>query len=201
MPARERAKRGATFTAGARLRHVFSARKDSAQRGEFFRRVPLHEMLAAVDEVQVEPGVELHRERGAFCGMAASLFRKSAEAATALAEPLPERLRFSLRFLLVAAARASALEERPEILPVLIAVARPQHGRRDQGLVEEALLEEPARIFQSGFGAAPSSPSAASGFPRPGRGGSRLPVPSTTTPGTRSPCSRARLTAMRPDCE
>src|SRR5258707_5773013 len=28
----------------------------SAQRGEFFRRVPLDQVLAAVDEVQIEPG-------------------------------------------------------------------------------------------------------------------------------------------------
>src|SRR5947208_4855694 len=45
--------------------------KRSAQRGEFFRRVPLDEMLAAIDEVQIEAGVEPHRERRAFRGVAA----------------------------------------------------------------------------------------------------------------------------------
>src|SRR5258708_6352983 len=45
----------------------------AAERGEFFRGVPLDEMLAAADEVQVELGVELGRERGAFRGMAAVL--------------------------------------------------------------------------------------------------------------------------------
>ena len=47
--------------------------KRAAERGEFFRGVPLDEMLAAADEVQVEPGVELDRERGALRGMAAVL--------------------------------------------------------------------------------------------------------------------------------
>src|SRR6266704_2820122 len=109
-------------------------------------------MLAAVDQAQVEAGVELHRERGAFRGMAAVLSSvDQPKRRPHLAEPLPERLRFSLRLLPVAAARAPALEERPEILSRAHAVARLQHGRRDQGLVEEALLEEPARIFQSGF--------------------------------------------------
>src|SRR6266581_23788 len=124
----------------------------SAQRGEFFRGVPLDEMLAAVDEVQVEPGVEPHRERRAFSGMAAVLSSvDQPKRRRHLAEPLPERLRLSLRFLLLAAARARALEERLEILSRAHAVARAQRGRRDQGLVEEVFLQEPARIFQSGF--------------------------------------------------
>src|SRR6266853_1840693 len=94
----------------------------SAQRGEFFRRVAA--VLSSVDQ----PKGRLH-----------------------LAEPLPERLRFSLRFLPVAAARARPLEERPEILSRAHAVARLQRGRRDRGPVEDALLQEPARIFQRGF--------------------------------------------------
>src|SRR5207247_7848715 len=123
--------------------------KRSAQRGEFFRRVPLDEMLAAIDEVQIEAGVEPHRERRAFRGVAAVLSSvDQAKRRPHLAEPPPERLRFSPRFLLPAAARAGALEERPEILSRAHAVARPQHCRRDQGFVEETLLEEPARIFQ-----------------------------------------------------
>src|SRR6266581_1770659 len=119
----------------------------SAQRGEFFRGVPLDEMLAVVDEVQIEPGVELHRERGAFRGVAAVLSSvDQPKRRLHLAEPLPERLRSLLRFLPVAAARASALEERPEILSRAHALARLQRCRRDQGLVEEALLQDPARV-------------------------------------------------------
>src|SRR5258708_24609982 len=43
----------------------------AAERGEFFRGVPLDEMLAAADEVQGGVGGELGRERGAFPGRAA----------------------------------------------------------------------------------------------------------------------------------
>src|SRR4029077_16489344 len=82
----------------------------SAQRGEFFRRVPLDQVLAAVDEVQIEPGVELDCERGAFLGVAAVLSSvEQPGGRPPLAEPLPERLRFSLRFLPVAE-RARPLE-------------------------------------------------------------------------------------------
>src|SRR2546422_1441885 len=81
----------------------------SAQRGEFFRGVPLDEMFAAVDQVQIEPGVELHCERGAFRGVAAVLSSvDQPKGRLHLPEPLPERLRFSLRFLPVAGARARA---------------------------------------------------------------------------------------------
>src|SRR5207247_9317364 len=71
--------------------------KRSAQRGEFFRRVPLDEMLAAIDEVQIEPGVEPHRESRAFRGVAAVLPSvDQPKRRPHLAEPLPERLRFLL---------------------------------------------------------------------------------------------------------
>src|SRR5258706_11721744 len=105
-------------------------------------------MPAAVDEVQIEPGLELYCKRGRPGGMAAVLSSEDqAQGRRHLGEPLPQRL----RFLLVAAARLPALEEGPEILSRAHSVARLQRGRRDQGPVEEALLEEPARIFQSGF--------------------------------------------------
>src|SRR5712691_8433206 len=105
-------------------------------------------MLATVDQVQIEAGVELHCERGAFRGMAAVLSSvDQPKRRRHLAEPLPERL----RFLPSAAARPRALEERPEVLSRAHAVARLQRGRRDRGPVEDALLQEPARIFQRGF--------------------------------------------------
>src|SRR2546429_150532 len=67
----------------------------SAQRGEFFRGVPLDKMLAAVDEVQVEPGVQLDRERGAFRGMAAVLSSvDKPQGHRHFAQAFPERLRF-----------------------------------------------------------------------------------------------------------
>src|SRR6266446_4970505 len=105
-------------------------------------------MLAAVDQVQIEAGVELHCERGAFRGMAAVLSSiDQPKRGPHLAEPLPERL----RFLPGAAARPRALEERPEVLSRTHAVARLQGGRRDQAPVEEALFEKPARLFERGF--------------------------------------------------
>src|SRR5438445_5270779 len=105
-------------------------------------------MLAAVDQMQVEAGVEPHCERGAFRGMAAVLSSvDQPKRRPHLAEPLPERL----RFLPGAAARPRALEERPEVLSRAHAVARLQGGRRDQALVKEALFEEPARLFERGF--------------------------------------------------
>src|SRR5213594_4807287 len=109
-------------------------------------------MLAAVDQVQIEAGVELHCERGAFRGMAAVLSSiDQPKRRPHLAEPLPERLRFSLRFLRAAAARARTLKERLEILSRTHAVARLQGGRRDQAPVEEVLFEEPARLFERRF--------------------------------------------------
>src|SRR5882762_6441294 len=105
-------------------------------------------MLAAVDQVQIEAGVEPHCERGAFRGMSAVLSSVyQPKRRPHLAEPLPERL----RFLPGAAARPRALEERPEVLSRAHAVARLQGGRRDQALVKEALFEEPARLFERGF--------------------------------------------------
>src|SRR5256885_1228861 len=99
----------------------------SAQRGEFLRGVPLDEMLAAVDEMQVEPGVELDRERGALGGIAAVLSSvDEPQRHRHFAQALPQRLRVGPSFLLLAAARAGALEERLEILSRSHAVARPQ---------------------------------------------------------------------------
>src|SRR2546423_4549573 len=49
------------------------------------------------------------------------------------------------------AGRAGAFEESPKILARAHAVARLQRGRRDQGPVEEVLLEEPARFLERGF--------------------------------------------------
>src|SRR6267143_610270 len=109
-------------------------------------------MLAALDQVQIEAGVELHCERGAFRGVAAVLSSiDQPKRRPHLAEPLPQRLRFSLRFLPGAGARPGALEERPEVLSRAHSVARLQGGRRDQAPVEEALFEEPARLFERGF--------------------------------------------------
>src|SRR2546427_701504 len=121
-------------TRETRVKSRLVRQERSAQRGEFFRGVPLDEMLAAVDQVQVEAGVELHCERGAFRGMAAVLSSvDQPKRRPHLAEPLPERL----RFLPGAAARPRALEERPEVLSRAHAVARLQGGRRDQALVKE----------------------------------------------------------------
>src|SRR5438552_6123263 len=100
-------------------------------------------MLAAVEEMQVEPGVELHRERGAFRGIAAVLSSvDKPQRHRHLAQSFPQRLRVRFSFLLIAAARAGALEEGLEILSRAHAVAHPQRRRRDQAVVEEVLLEE-----------------------------------------------------------
>src|SRR5205809_687304 len=71
----------------------FFRQERSAERGEFFRGVPLDEMLAARDEVQVEFWVELHRERGAFRSMAAVLFPVDhSQRRPHFGEPLPKWL-------------------------------------------------------------------------------------------------------------
>src|SRR6266705_4528829 len=57
-------------TRETRVKSRLVRQERSAQRGEFFRGVPLDEMLAAVDQVQIEPAVEPHRERRAYRGMA-----------------------------------------------------------------------------------------------------------------------------------
>src|SRR5438552_18183033 len=94
-------------------------------------------MLAAVDQVQIEPGVQLHCERGALRGMAAVLSSiDQPKRRPHLPEPLPERLRFSLRFLRAAAARATTPKERLEILPRTHAVPRLQGGRRHEASSE-----------------------------------------------------------------
>src|SRR6267378_7165295 len=105
-------------------------------------------MLAAVDEMQVEPGVELDRERGAFRGIAAVLSSvNKPQRHRHFAQAFPQRLRVSFS-LLLAVARARAFQERLEILSRAPAVAHPQGGGRDQAVVEEVLLEKPASIFQ-----------------------------------------------------
>src|SRR5207245_5275721 len=117
MLARERAKRRALCTGSVRLGSGPLRQERSAQRGEFLRGVPLDEMLAAVEEMQVEPGVELHRERGAFRGIAAVLSSvNEPQRHRHLAQAFPQRLRVGFSFLLIAAARAGALEEGLEIL-------------------------------------------------------------------------------------
>ena len=109
-------------------------------------------MLAAVDQMQIEAGVEPHCERGAFRGMAAVLSSvDEPQGHRHFAQAFPQRLRFGLCVLLLAAARAGAFEESPKILSRAHAVARLQRGRRDQGPVEEVLLEEPARFLERGF--------------------------------------------------
>src|SRR2546423_15617461 len=124
MPARERAKRRSMPTSSRPAPSRLLSEERSAQRGEFFRGVPLDKMLAAVDEVQVEPGVQLDRERGAFRGMAAVLSSvDEPQGHRHFTQAFPQRLRFRLCVLLLAAARAGAFEESPKILSRAHAVA------------------------------------------------------------------------------
>src|SRR5689334_12693017 len=51
---------------GAALVSGLSRDEGSAERGEFLGGVPLHQVPAAVDEVQIQAGVALERERGAL---------------------------------------------------------------------------------------------------------------------------------------
>src|SRR5258706_13196327 len=106
-------------------------------------------MTTSIHEMEVDSSVAFFREDGAALGRPVLAAIDQSHRHLHLAQALPERLRFLLP---VAALRATARDERLEVLADAHAVTQRDDFRRDARLIEHGLRELAAHFVDRGLG-------------------------------------------------